>query len=86
MTLSGKPFEQINSEDIERLVRANILENRLLEYKKILNVEHKDDKKEFLADVSAMVNTDGGIIIVGIKEIKPEARIELVGIDDTNFD
>ena len=54
--------------DLEALVSNCVQESKLLEYKSELKIEARDDKKEFLADLSAMANTHGGQIIYGISE------------------
>ncbi|MFZ5945524.1 MAG: helix-turn-helix domain-containing protein [Bacillota bacterium] len=69
--------------DILQIVKNNILENKLLEYKACaaLQDEYKD---EISKDVSSFANSAGGVIIYGIKEIEDGStiRIEL----DEGFD
>jgi hypothetical protein len=86
MLLFGKSIEVVDEKDILRLISSNILESRVLEYKQSINIDKPEEKKEFLADISAMANTDGGVIIFGIKEIKSEAKIEIVGLTEGNSD
>lgn len=58
----------INSEkDIENLVKNKIQEDTNLDYK-TPEFSKRDFNKELAKDVSAMANSDGGVIIYGIQE------------------
>ncbi len=72
MYLLGKRADKIEDFDINRLVDNQVPESKNLDYKKELHLSRDKDKKEFLFDISAMYNTDGGCIIYGIEEIKDE--------------
>jgi predicted HTH transcriptional regulator len=63
-------FTQIDMADIQRLITNAVPESRTLEYKQTLKIGSDGDKKEFLADVSAFANTDGGDIIYGLSADK----------------
>ncbi len=43
-------------------------ESRTLEFKREVHLRTIDDKKEFLRDVTALANTDGGYLLIGIDE------------------
>ncbi len=63
----GKPFSQISEDSIQTLIDNKERESSILEYKQeITGSEH--EKKELSKDVSAMANTEGGYLIIGIKE------------------
>lgn len=92
MYLLGKRADKLDSNDIKRLVQNKVQENKSLDYKKELKLAQDKDKKEFLFDITAMSNTDGGCLIYGIEEGrdekgqntgKPEA---IVGIEIVNYD
>lgn len=68
MFLLGKSVEQLEIQDILRLVENQIPETKTLDYKKELKLQQGQDKKEFLYDVTSMYNTDGGCLIYGIEE------------------
>ncbi|WP_040005634.1 AlbA family DNA-binding domain-containing protein [Fibrisoma limi] len=70
MYLFGKRADKLDLSDIYRLVNNRIQESKNLDFKKELKISSGDDRKEFLADVSAMMNTEGGCIIFGIEEAK----------------
>jgi hypothetical protein len=88
----GKNYRKIEFEDIERLVENRISESKTLDYKKEINLEKGDDKKEFLYDITSFVNSDGGVIIYGISELKDEnghntgLPEEVCGIQIDNFE
>jgi len=60
-------------------------ESRTLDYKITLNLEDREDKKEFCADLSSFANTIGGKLIVGIKE-EDSLPTEIIGIAIENID
>jgi hypothetical protein len=70
MYLFNKHINDINEDDIKRLQDNAIAETKLLDYKLELKIGSDEEKKEFLADITAMANTEGGLIIYGIEEGK----------------
>ncbi|WP_299253165.1 helix-turn-helix domain-containing protein [uncultured Lacinutrix sp.] len=70
MYILGIRADKLQEADIKRLVENQIQENSNLDYKKELSISKDKDKKEFLFDVSAMYNTDGGCLVFGIEEEK----------------
>lgn len=71
--------------DIEQLARDKIAESRTLEFKRELPGAADDAKREFLADVSAFANANGGDLIYGIVENRGVAE-SAPGIEVTNPD
>lgn len=61
------PLNEITKEDLQFLIDEEITEKRSLEYKRELNLNTADDKKEFLADISSFANASGGDLIIGIE-------------------
>lgn len=61
-------IETITEEVLSRLVSNGVPESRTLEFKRDLPGGANDDKKEFLADVTAFANTLGGDLIYGVDE------------------
>ena len=92
MYLLGIRADKINEFDIKRLIDNQIQENKSLDYKRDLNLSTDKDKKEFLFDLTAMYNTDGGCLIFGIEEGKDEKKQntgkphKIVGIEFENRD
>lgn len=70
MYVLGVRADKLTDNDIQRLIENQVPEQKTLEYKKELHFAKDADKKEFLFDISAMYNTDGGCIIYGIEEEK----------------
>jgi hypothetical protein len=60
-------LEDITSDDLKSLVGTSP-EHKQREYKRNLPTTGSDSRKEFIADVSAFANTDGGDIFFGIGE------------------
>ena len=79
MSLQHLKFETISECDLCRLVDDGIGESKTLEYKEALVVATEDQKREFLSDVTALANTDGGDLVFGMKESDGVA-LELVGL------
>lgn len=80
-----KKLSEITKDDLKQLIDNQVIEGKTLEYKSILPTNGDEDKKEFLADVSSLANTDGGDLIFGIsedkKEIKQDFGIEMLNAD-----
>ncbi|MCW9706022.1 AlbA family DNA-binding domain-containing protein [Fodinibius salsisoli] len=61
--------ENYNQDDINNLIKNEVEESLILEFKRAGSLSKKrKDKKEIGKDVSAVANSDGGIIIYGIAE------------------
>lgn len=91
--LYNKPLNDLTEDDIQHLITEEVREGKQLEYKEALPGDKDDDKKEFLADVSAMANASGGDIIFGVKEQRDEngkstgiLTDPLIGLQDINPD
>jgi hypothetical protein len=65
-----KPLEDVVLADIEALVANAVAESRTLEFKTQLPGPKDEQKREFLYDVCALANTDGGDLIFGVEEAK----------------
>jgi hypothetical protein len=83
------PFNAIDKDRIESLISNESRENLNLEYKEVLPGGGREERKEFLADVSAFANAAGGDIIFGVCEKRegnkttglPEKAVGLAGIN-----
>jgi hypothetical protein len=71
--ISNKSPTTIAAGDILRLVENRVAESRTLEYKQSLPGGSDDERREFLADVSALANTVGGDILYGVVEERDAA-------------
>ncbi len=79
-------LSELSLQAIKSLVTAGLRESRTLDFKRDPVGSRDEDKKEFLADVSAFANTAGGDLIFGIEENAGEATnvsgIQLANIED----
>src|SRR6185503_19207491 len=67
----------VTKADLLGMVEAGVEESETLDFK--LEVPKKDGAIDFCKDISAMANTDGGCIVIGMREDKGAAA-EAVGI------
>ncbi len=74
------PLDLIGIDDLQHLVDSEMRERRDLEFKRELPGDKDTDVREFLADVTAMANAQGGDLIYGIAETDGVAA-EVVGLD-----
>lgn len=81
-----KNLEEIDEEDLQSLIENRVLENKKLEYKQEIHLDTRDQKKEFLADISSFANASGGDIIYGIIENRDDGTPETLEGLDYNFD
>ncbi len=75
----------ISREVLDGLVENGAHESQFLDYKWNLILSNRDEKRDFLADVSAFANSDGGDILVGIRS-EAGVPVEITGIPNTSFD
>jgi len=78
MYILGKRADLLIDEDILRLIENQVQESKTLDYKKEIHLGKDQEKKEFLFDITAMYNTEGGCIIFGIEELK-DAKLQNTG-------
>lgn len=76
----NKRLESIIFDDIQSLLDNEIRESKTLEYKRILPHDGESEKIPFLASVCALANTEGGDIVLGVKENKG-IPLELLGLE-----
>lgn len=85
MAISVIPLNQVSETDLQRLIENRVPENITLEYKRDPYGANDQAKKEWLKDISALANTAGGDLIIGIEEEDGVAS-KLVGISSTTAD
>ncbi|MHC4519300.1 MAG: AlbA family DNA-binding domain-containing protein [Planctomycetota bacterium] len=82
-----RPLDELTEADLQDLVTNEVPEGIMLEYKEVLSLEKKEERKEFLRDVPAFANTRGGQIVYGIREDRAKGvPQELCGITVANPD
>ena len=72
-------FDSIGEADLARLVADDIKKTRTLEYKQALELVSEEQKRELLSDITALANTDGGDLIIGVTTDKGVV-VDLVGL------
>ncbi|HXU29663.1 MAG TPA: ATP-binding protein [Thermoanaerobaculia bacterium] len=85
--ISHIPLKDITKSDLDTL--AEIKEGRHIEYKQALPSD-KSEKRDFLADVSAFANADGGDILFGVHDKRANGQStgqpDFVGLSGLNVD
>ncbi len=66
--LTGIRLRDATLEDVERLVSDGIPEGLHIDYKQELHLDKPKQKKEFLRDVAAFANAEGGLLVYGVEE------------------
>lgn len=79
MSLQHLQFHAISESDLVRLSADAVEESKVLEFKEALPLGSDAEKREFLSDVTALANTDGGDLVLGLRAEKGVAK-ELVGL------
>lgn len=80
-----RPIDQITGSDIEGLVVNAMREGLRLDYKQCAIGNSDADKREFVRDVCALANGDGGDIILGVREEEGVA-VEITGLGSIDLD
>lgn len=91
MSFLHKDLSEVTKEDLLQLIKNQVSESRLLDYKQELPEDTRDARKEFLADITAFANASGGEIIYGIEEERIDGKPtgipkEITGINIANVD
>jgi hypothetical protein len=81
----GKSIQDLEESDIQSLREREVGESRILDYKGEMYSNSDGDKRDLACDITALANSSGGFLIVGV-ECDEEANrpTEIIGIDQTN--
>lgn len=85
MTIERGEFDALSLADLEELVAAQVPEGLRLEYKRELYGNSDSDKREFLKDVTALANSHGGHLLLGIEESGGVAA-QIAGVECADTD
>lgn len=80
-----KSLQDVTSEDFDELCSSRTPESRFLEFKRDLPGPKDKDRFEFVKDVSAFANADGGDLIYGIEE-QDGSALSIAAIKDVGPD
>lgn len=85
-----KSLHEITIRDIYQLMNQKVVESRTLDYKLEVHVEDKfsnsrESRKELLRDLCAFANTDGGDLIIGVRE-ENGSPSNIEGMETKNID
>lgn len=81
----SRALDDIQEPDLQGLCRNDVAEGRTLDYKLKLPGEGREDKAEFVADVTSFANSQGGDLVYGVKDEKGVA-VGVPGIDPPDLD
>ena len=68
MILETKELSELSEIDLQALLDEEVVEGKLIDYKRELPGPKDSDKKEFLFDISSFANASGGHLVYGIEE------------------
>ena len=80
MSIDKIDFDSIEEKDLHELVDAQVPEGLRLEFKSTTYGKSDSDKRELLKDVSALANSHGGHLVIGVKEHEGTAS-EIIGVN-----
>ncbi len=86
MPIRTKPWSEVTFQDVEELIAREVREDATLEFKQQLNLSTREERSEFLKDVSAMANSVGGTIIFGALEGSGDQSGQVVSIQGQAMD
>jgi len=66
MLLDEKSLNEIDLDDMRQLIAWEVCESSRLDYKRQWWESNDDGRREMLRDISALANSYGGYIVVGI--------------------
>lgn len=69
------PIEPVTASYLDDLITNSVRESKRLEFKREPYKTNREGKREFLKDVSALANTEGGAIIIGMEEKDGAAHV-----------
>jgi hypothetical protein len=80
MTIERADFDSISEQDLLELVEAQVSEGLRLDFKLTEYGKSDAEKRELLKDISALANSHGGHLALGVEETEGIVR-KLIGVD-----
>lgn len=84
MILGDRSLDDISLDDILLLVENRVPEGLFLEYKQSPYGGRPQDRREMLRDITALANSGGGYLVIGIREDYAGRALELVPFPDVH--
>jgi hypothetical protein len=72
MLWEARPLRDIREIDVRRLLESRLEEHLQLEYKSALYEDNDRGRREFLLDICMFANASGGILLLGVPELRDE--------------
>lgn len=82
MIFEGKPAEHITPDELQQVVTDRVSEDRHLDFKQEPYPSTKHGTRELVKDIVAFLNTDGGYLVLGIKEDGNGRAERFIGVED----
>jgi hypothetical protein len=85
MQWENRPLRDIREIDLQNIVRSRLEEHLKLEYKSELYDDGERGRRELLQDICMFANTAGGILLIGVPEVR-DAQGQATGVPDPERD
>jgi predicted HTH transcriptional regulator len=82
MIWEGKRLTDVVEADLLQILKAETEEHKHLDYKAELYPSNDAGQKDFLVDVCAFANAEGGILLLGVPEMRDAATNQPTGVPD----
>jgi hypothetical protein len=84
MIWEGKGLSEVTEPDLRKILESGIEEHKHLDYKAELYATNDAGQKDFLIDVCAFANAEGGILLIGIPEMRDPKNGQPSGAPDVS--
>jgi predicted HTH transcriptional regulator len=84
MIWEDKRLSDVTEIDLRTLLESGMEEHKHLDYKADLYPNNDAGQKDFLIDVCAFANAEGGILLIGVPELRDPVAGQPTGIPDAS--
>ncbi|HET8926032.1 MAG TPA: ATP-binding protein [Candidatus Acidoferrum sp.] len=82
MIWEDKRLNEVTELDLRKILDSGIEEHKHLDYKAELYPNNDAGQKDFLIDVCAFANAEGGILLIGVPEARDTKNGKPTGVPD----
>jgi hypothetical protein len=82
MIWEGKRLSDITEADLRQILESGVEEHKHLDYKAELYSNNDAGQKDFLIDICAFANSEGGILLIGVPEMRAPQNGQPTGAPD----